>query len=59
MRKRPIQGGRARLVDEAARLGGHALILGPESTESQPILLAKGMIYADMTTLSADAIVFN
>ena len=50
---------RARLIDEAARLGGHALILGPESTESQPILLAKGMIYADQTTLAADVIVFN
>lgn len=50
---------RHRLVEEAARLGGHALILGPEATESQPILMAGGLIYAEQATLSADVIVFN
>jgi len=50
---------RHRLVQEAARLGGHGLILGPEITEEQPVLMAGGMIYADKTTLSADVIVFH
>jgi hypothetical protein len=50
---------RARIIEEAAELGGHALILGPESTESQPIILATGMIMSERRTLEADVIVFN
>ena len=50
---------RARLIDEAARLGGHALILEPEGAEAQPLLLANGMLYTDQITLAADVIVFN
>jgi len=50
---------RARMIREAAELGGHALILGPESTESQPIILVTGMIMSEEKTLEADVIVFN
>jgi hypothetical protein len=50
---------RARMIEEAARLGGDALILGPESTESQPIILVTGMIMSEQKTLEADVIVFE
>ena len=50
---------RARMIREAAELGGHALVLGPESTESQPIILVTGMIMSEQKTLEADVIVFN
>ena len=50
---------RARMIGEAAELGGDALILGPESTESQPIILVTGMIMSEQKTLEADVIVFN
>lgn len=51
---------RARMIREAAELGGHALILGPESAESQPLILATGfLIMSEEKTLEADVIVFN
>ena len=50
---------RRKLIDEAAELGGDALILGPESTESQPIILTTGMIMSEEKTLEADVIVFD
>jgi hypothetical protein len=50
---------RRKLVEEAAELGGDALILGPESTESQPIILTTGMIMSEQKRLEADVIVFD
>ncbi len=48
-----------KLVDEAAELGGDALILGAESACHQPIIVATGMIQAEGTTLQADVIVYD
>jgi hypothetical protein len=49
---------RRKLVEEAAELGGDALILGPASTESQPIILTTGMIMSEEKTLEAEVIIF-
>lgn len=48
-----------KLVAEAAALGGDALIVGPESTDSRPLFLATGMIMTEDKTLPAEVIVFD
>jgi len=48
-----------KLIDEAAELGGDALILGTESSCHQPVIVATGMIQARGTTLQADVIVYD
>ena len=50
---------RRRLIEEAAGLGGDALILGPEDSDHQPIFLATGMVMSEEKTLEADVIVFG
>ena len=50
---------RQKLIEEAAVIGGDALILGSESKESQPIILTTGMIMAERTSLEADVIVYD
>jgi hypothetical protein len=50
---------RRKLIEEAAELGGDALILGPESRSSQPIILTTGMIMSEQKGLEADVIVFD
>jgi hypothetical protein len=50
---------RRKLIEEAAALGGDALILGPEGRDSQPIILVTGMIMSEEKTLEADVIVFD
>jgi len=50
---------RRKLVEEAAELGGDALILGPEESDHQPIFLVTGMIMSEKKALEADVIVFD
>ena len=50
---------RHRLVEEAAELGGDALILGPEESDHQPIFLVTGMVMSEKKVLEADVIVFD
>lgn len=50
---------RQKLVEEAAKLGGDALILGPEGKDSYPVFLATGMIMSEEKTLEAEVIVFD
>jgi hypothetical protein len=50
---------RRKLVEEAAALGGEALILGAEGRASHPIILTTGMIMSEEKTLEADVIVFE
>lgn len=50
---------RRKLVEEAAELGGEALILGPEGSDHQPIILVTGMIMSEQKRLEADVIVFD
>jgi len=48
-----------KLVEEAAALGGDALILGEGSTDSRPLFLVTGMIMTEDKTLPAEVIVFD
>jgi len=50
---------RKRLRAEAAELGGDAVILGRESTESDFIILPTGMVQSDRKRLAAEVIVFH
>ena len=50
---------RRRLIEEAAGLGGDAVILGPRHSDHQPIFLATGMVMSEQKTLDADVIVFD
>jgi hypothetical protein len=50
---------RTRIIAEAAELGGDAVVLGPESTESDFIILVTGMIKSDRKKLAGDVIVFD
>jgi len=51
---------RRRLIIEAAQIGGDAVILSPESTESNLILLPTGfLISSDRKELSGKVIVFS
>lgn len=47
---------RAKLVGQAAQLGGDAVILGPESKKTTFILLPTGMIPSERKTLTAEVI---
>ena len=49
----------SRSPEDRAHERGDALILGPESTASQPIILTTGMIMSEETSLEADVIVFD
>jgi hypothetical protein len=48
-----------RLVEEAAALGGDALILGALSTESHPLFLGTAMIMSEEKVLEGDVIVYG
>jgi len=50
---------RAKIVDQAAQLGGEAVIVGPEFKETEFIFLTTGMIPSETKKLSADVIVFR
>ena len=50
---------RQKLIEEAAALGGEALILGPEDSDHTPIFLVTGMIMSEEKALEADVIVFD
>jgi len=50
---------RAKIIDQAARLGGEAVIVGPESRETEFIILMTGMIPSEKKKLSAEVIVFH
>ncbi len=50
---------RRKLVEEAAELGGDALILGPEESDHHPIILTTGMIMSEEKMLEAEVIVFD
>ena len=51
---------RRRLIVEAAQIGGDAVILRPESTESNLIFLPTGfLVNSDRKELGAEIIVFN
>jgi len=50
---------RARLVAEAAKLGGDAVILGPESTDSEFIFTGSAMIKSDRKRLVGEIIVYD
>ncbi|MGD8897080.1 MAG: hypothetical protein PVJ73_13670 [Acidobacteriota bacterium] len=50
---------RAKIVDEAAQLGGEAVILGPESKETEFIILTTGMIASEKKKLAGEVIVFR
>lgn len=47
------------MTAEAAKLGGDALILGPESTVSEFILTGTAMIQSDIRKLRGEVIVFD
>ena len=50
---------RQRMVAEAAQLGGHALILGPEAKKSNMIITGPALIFWDQKRLSGEVIVFE
>lgn len=50
---------RKEMVSEAARLGGQALIFGPESTDSEFILTGLAMIRSDRKRLTGEVIVYE
>jgi hypothetical protein len=50
---------RAEIVDQAAQLGGDAVIVGPESKETEFIILTTGMIPSEKKKLAGDVIVFR
>jgi len=50
---------RAKIVDQAAQLGGEAVILGPETTETNFIILPTAMIPSEQKKLTAEVIVFS
>ena len=50
---------RDEMTAEAAKLGGDALILGPESTVSEFILTGTAMIESDIKKLRGEVIVFD
>ncbi len=47
------------MVDEAAKLGGDAVLLGPESTDTNFLLIGTAMVQSDTKTLTAEVIVFD
>jgi len=50
---------RAKVIDQASRLGGEAVIIGPETTETAFIILPTGMIPSEKKKLTAEVIVFS
>ena len=50
---------RVRIVDQAAQLGGEAVIVGPESKETDFIILPTGVIPSEKKKLAGDVIVFQ
>jgi hypothetical protein len=50
---------RAEIVAQAARLGGDAVIVGPESKETEFIILTTGMIPSEKKKLAGQVIVFR
>ncbi len=50
---------RRAMVAEAAKLGGEALILGPEATDSDFILTGTAMIQSDRRGLTGEVIVYG
>jgi len=50
---------RKEMIAEAAKLGGEALILGPESTDSEFIFTGTAMIKSDTRNLSGEVIVYD
>ena len=50
---------RNEMVVEAAKLGGDALILGPEATDSEFIFTGTTMVQSDTRRLSAEVIVYE
>lgn len=50
---------RRKLVAEAAKLGGDAIILGTEGKESTMLITATGQIHSDEKELTAKVIVFS
>jgi len=49
---------RARLREQAAQLGGDAVIIGPETSETNFIILPTAMIPSETKKLTAEVIVF-
>jgi lipopolysaccharide export system protein LptA len=47
------------LLAEAAKLGGEALILGPESTDSEFVFTGTAMIQSDTRKLTGEVIVYE
>jgi lipopolysaccharide export system protein LptA len=50
---------RKEMIAEAAKLGGEALILGPESTDSEFIFTGTAMIQSDKRSLTGEVIVYE
>jgi hypothetical protein len=50
---------RKEMIAEAAKIGGEALILGPESTDSEFIFTGTAMIKSDKRSLTGEVIVFD
>ena len=50
---------RAKIVEQAAQLGGEAVIVGPGKTETSFIILPTGMIPSETKKLVGDVIVFS
>jgi len=50
---------RAKIVDQAAQLGGEAVIMGPESKETTFLILPTGMIPSEKKKLEGEVIVFR
>ena len=47
------------MIAEAAKLGGEALVLGPESTDSEFIFTGTAMIKSDRKSLTGEVVVFD
>ena len=54
-----LAGNTAELIAQAAQLGGEALILGPESTDSEFIFTGTAMIKSDKRNLTGEVIVYD
>ena len=50
---------RKEMIAQAAELGGEALILGPESTDSEFIFTGTAMIKSDRKNLTGEVIVYD
>ena len=50
---------RDEMVAEAAKLGGQALVLGPESTDSEFIFTGVAMVKSDRKKLTGEVIVYE